>query len=147
MNDNINVGRTLEGVIDRILVLESQFGISVRAQRATDGFLAGVDSIAQEEHCSRNELRSEALRFYIGLHHDQRQPGANPFACPEVMAQDRLSHTIPRTGQDSTADIPGRVRRADEQSRRAGHASGHQVISAAGPAHVGSSIARASAWQ
>jgi len=70
-----------------------------------DGFLAEVDRIAQEEHRSRSELVREALRFYIGLRLDLKQPGANPFVRQAVMAQDKLSHAAPGTGQDSTADI------------------------------------------
>lgn len=68
-------------------------------------FLEEVDRIAQEEHRSRSELVREALRFYIGLRHKQRQPGAKPYVRQAVMAQDRLSRVAPGTGQDSTEDI------------------------------------------
>jgi metal-responsive CopG/Arc/MetJ family transcriptional regulator len=68
-------------------------------------FLDEVDRIAQEEHRSRSELVREALRLYIGLRREQRQPGANPTVRQAVLAQDRLSRAAPGTGQDSTADI------------------------------------------
>jgi metal-responsive CopG/Arc/MetJ family transcriptional regulator len=70
-----------------------------------DEFLDQVDRVAQEEHRSRSELVREALRFYIGLRQEQRLPGADLFVRQAVMVQDRLSHTAPGSGEDSTADI------------------------------------------
>jgi len=70
-----------------------------------DEFLREVDRVACQEHRSRSELVREAIRLYIQMRPNLREPGNLPHVRRAIATQDALAGLAPGTGQDSSVEV------------------------------------------